>query len=536
MFKIITKLFTSDKRFLIGLILIACLSSQGYSQVKSSVDGGEVILPYTQDYLDQYNAALDKKAEAYNATFRSRSKAEAFNNSNKGNIIGACNLITCGSFERADLYNTGTFRTAVGGVNGQYWASTNGGAPYKCWNTSGTVDWSEGQYVSYSNSNSNTQYPGIIQPSTFDGGGFAIFSYQNEAISQTLTVVPNTVYTVCFEIAVIPRYNTVNQNNNQGGSIIEYDPNLDFGVRNGAVQISDPLTYNENNLVQHTTSDFPSRLSFATSGNGGNQNPGGWTKINPYWENRCITFRSGNSATTVEVFYKTGNPGRSVVLVDGLRLSVEGYANSPTVSPTSMQYCQPTQVALNTFVTSTTPPGAQLLWTTNPDITIQSDHLAPNPTVTTPGVWYAFYYNSALGCTSPSRQLTLTNTDLDSNYTKQNVTCFGGNNGSIDLTVTGGSSSYTYLWTTSNGSGLNPSAQDQSGLTAGTYNVTVSDGTCNTLETVVITQPAAVNPPVSGGNQTQCEASPIQTLTATATVPAGQTVVWYNQAVGGSIV
>ncbi len=162
MFKIITKLFTSDKRFLIGLILIACLSSQGYSQVKSSVDGGEVILPYTQDYLDQYNAALDKKAAAYNATFRSRSKAEAFSNSNKGNVVGACNLITCGSFERADLYNTGTFRTAVGGVNGQYWASTGGGAPYKCWATSGTVDWSEGQYVSYSNSNSNTEYSSRI--------------------------------------------------------------------------------------------------------------------------------------------------------------------------------------------------------------------------------------------------------------------------------------------------------------------------------------------------------------------------------------
>ncbi|MCB0468433.1 MAG: hypothetical protein KDC64_09510, partial [Aequorivita sp.] len=293
MFKIITKLFTSDKRFLIGFILIACLSSQGYSQVRGSVDGEEVILPYTQEYLDQYNAALDKKAAENNATFRSKSKAEAFNNSVKGNIIGACNLITCGSFERSDLDNTGTFRTAVGGVNGQYWASTRGAAPYKCWSTDGTVDWSEGQYVSYSNSNANTVYPGIIEPSTFDGGGFAIFSYQNEAISQTLTVVPNTVYTVCFEIAVIPRYNTVNQNNNQGGSIIEYDPNLDFGVRNGAVQISDPLTYNENDLVQHTNSDFPSRLSFATSGNGGHQNPGGWTEINPYWENRCITFKSG---------------------------------------------------------------------------------------------------------------------------------------------------------------------------------------------------------------------------------------------------
>src|SRR5690606_26079909 len=129
-----------------------------------------------------------------------------------------------------------------------------------------------------------------------------------------------------------------------------------------AVQISDPLTYTDNDLIQHPLSDFPTRLSFATNGNGGNQNPGGWTEINPYWENRCITFRSGNNATSVEVFYKTGYPGRSVVLVDGLRLSVEGYANAPVLSLTEKTYCAPTQVQLDTFVTSTTPTGATLKW------------------------------------------------------------------------------------------------------------------------------------------------------------------------------
>ncbi|MBG44296.1 MAG: hypothetical protein CL530_10045, partial [Aequorivita sp.] len=586
------------------------MSSQGYSQAIGSSDEGEVILPYSQEYLDQYNADLDKKAAEYNATFRSRSKAQAFDNGQKGNVVGACNLITCGSFEKVDV-NGGTFRTAVGGTNGQYQAD----ARYTCWDDDGTVDWSEGQYISYSTTNSNSVYPGIIEPSTFDGGGFAIFSYQNEAIRQTLTVVPNTVYTVCFEIAVIPRYATVNSNN-QGGGILEYAPNLQFGVRNGAVQITDPLTYTHNDLIQHPQSDFPTRLSFSSSGNGGNQNPGGWTEINPYWENRCITFRSGNSATSVEVFYKTGNPGRSVVLVDGLRLSVEGYANSPTVDPIFKEYCQPTQVALDTFVTSTTPPGAILKWTTNPDLTVTGDHLPNNPTVTTPGVWYAFYYNPTLGCTSPSRKLTLTNTDLDSSYTKQNVTCFDGNDGSINLTVTGGSNSYTYFWTTSNGSGLNPTAEDQSGLTAGTYNVTINDGTCTTQETVVITQPNQINveagdygplcdnvspitltgtptnsngtwsgtgvtdngngtasfdptglsgsitvtysytdgnscsnsdtadimvntapsAPVSGGNQTECALDPIQTLIATATVPGGQSIVWYDLAIGGNVV
>src|SRR5690606_5258763 len=49
----------------------------------------------------------------------------------------------------------------------------------------------------------------------------------------------------------------------------------------------------------------------------------------------------------------------------------------------------------------------------------------------------------------------------------------------------------------------------------------------------IIESPAA---PVSGGDQVECVADPIQTLTATATAPSGQTVVWYDQATGGSIV
>ncbi|MCG2432247.1 immunoglobulin domain-containing protein, partial [Aequorivita xiaoshiensis] len=49
---------------------------------------------------------------------------------------------------------------------------------------------------------------------------------------------------------------------------------------------------------------------------------------------------------------------------------------------------------------------------------------------------------------------------------------------------------------------------------------------------VTLTITDAPDAPVSGGDQTECEASPIQTLTATATVPGGQAVVWYTAATG----
>ncbi|MBN4071024.1 T9SS type A sorting domain-containing protein [Crocinitomix catalasitica] len=65
-----------------------------------------------------------------------------------------------------------------------------------------------------------------------------------------------------------------------------------------------------------------------------------------------------------------------------------------------------------------------------------------------------------------------------------NVSCNGGNNGAIDITVSGGTGLYTYLWSTT------ATTQDISGLSAGSYNVTVTDS-CGSqaVDTVVISEP-----------------------------------------------
>jgi len=68
----------------------------------------------------------------------------------------------------------------------------------------------------------------------------------------------------------------------------------------------------------------------------------------------------------------------------------------------------------------------------------------------------------------------------------QQVSCFGGANGSIDLTITGGSPGYIVLWSN------NIQLQDLSNLTAGSYTVTVTDNaSCVLQQTFNITQPAA---------------------------------------------
>jgi hypothetical protein len=67
-----------------------------------------------------------------------------------------------------------------------------------------------------------------------------------------------------------------------------------------------------------------------------------------------------------------------------------------------------------------------------------------------------------------------------------NVSCNGGNNGAINLTVSGGTAPYTYAW--SNGA----ATEDITGVTQGSYSVVVTDANGCTFNTsFVITQPAA---------------------------------------------
>ena len=62
-----------------------------------------------------------------------------------------------------------------------------------------------------------------------------------------------------------------------------------------------------------------------------------------------------------------------------------------------------------------------------------------------------------------------------------NVVCNGGSTGAIDLSVSGGSGSYTYLW--SDGS----TTEDITSLVAGAYSVTVTDSWGCTATTSVTT-------------------------------------------------
>lgn len=106
-----------------------------------------------------------------------------------------------------------------------------------------------------------------------------------------------------------------------------------------------------------------------------------------------------------------------------------------------------------------------------------------------------------------------------------NVSCFGGADGKVDLTVTGGTTAYSYLWSTTD------TTQDVSGLSKGTYTVTVTDANgCLAYDTAVITEPpiltastSITNVKCNGGNDGAID------LTVGGGTP-GYTYAWSNSA------
>jgi hypothetical protein len=101
---------------------------------------------------------------------------------------------------------------------------------------------------------------------------------------------------------------------------------------------------------------------------------------------------------------------------------------------------------------------------------------------------YTVTVTDANGCTS-STNFTITEpTALVATSSGQtNVTCYGLNDGSASVNVSGGTGAYTYIWTPGNPAGGTTSTA--TGLTAGTYAVTVSDANgCSTSLFYTISQ------------------------------------------------
>jgi large repetitive protein len=84
--------------------------------------------------------------------------------------------------------------------------------------------------------------------------------------------------------------------------------------------------------------------------------------------------------------------------------------------------------------------------------------------------------------------------------TQTNLSCHGGNNGSVSVSASGGTGSLNYVWAPS-GSTLT----SISNLVAGTYTCTITDlNNCTKAQLVTITQPSAIVPTITSQGNVSC--------------------------------
>jgi hypothetical protein len=132
-----------------------------------------------------------------------------------------------------------------------------------------------------------------------------------------------------------------------------------------------------------------------------------------------------------------------------------------------------------------------------------------------------YYVTVTSACGSATDSVVVPATFNASLTSVTNVTCNGGNNGAVNVTVANGTQPYTFLW--SNGA----TSEDISGLTAGTYCLTVTEnGGCSATICATVTEPIAIN--IAGVvTDALCNGGSSGAINITAT---GGTAATYSQA------
>jgi uncharacterized repeat protein (TIGR01451 family) len=144
---------------------------------------------------------------------------------------------------------------------------------------------------------------------------------------------------------------------------------------------------------------------------------------------------------------------------------------------------------------------------------------------------YTVTVTESANCVATANYIVTEPSDITLACAKTDVTTTGGSDGTATVTATGGTSPYTYLWT-------NGATTDAiSGLTAGTYTVTVADANgCSDICSSQVNEPGCNLTASATGTNVTCNAENNGTATATPTGNLSPvTYVWSNGATTASI-
>ena len=220
-------------------------------------------------------------------------------------------------------------------------------------------------------------------------------------------------------------------------------------------------------------------------------------------------------------------------------VSVDVTVNPAPLPPTASDQTECEQTPIQTLTaTATVPVGSTVVWYD----AATGGNVVASPTLNTVGTvtYYAESDVTAGGCTSLTRTavtLTIEAAPLPPTASDQ-TECEQTPIQTLTATATVPVGSTVVWYDAATGGNVVASPTLNTVGTVTYYaesDVTAGGCTSLTRTAVTLTIEAAPLPPTAS-DQTECEQTPIQTLTATATVPVGSTVVWYDAATGGNVV
>ena len=325
-------------------------------------------------------------------------------------------------------------------------------------------------------------------------GGVGPFTYQWNDINNTTTACLGTIVSGCYQITVLDANGCITDSticiNNIAGPVITLDAVTDvscFGANDG-------------------------EMSFTVSGGTGTLTYGFYDALN----NLISTGSGPYTGLSGGNYYLQVTDGAGCIIQETGFIDESSVLNSAITSSSDVTCSGLCDGAATVSVSGGTLPYV-LTWSNGQTTNTATGLCAGNWTVD---------IVDATGCQSTADVTIIDPLGMSINSSVVDVTCGGGNDGSIDLSVSGGTPAYTYLWTplVSTGSTANS-------LTAGTYTIDVVDANgCLATTVITVTEPSILSATYGAVNSTcgQCNGS------ASLTVTGGSGPYSYQWLNGGS--
>ncbi len=203
-----------------------------------------------------------------------------------------------------------------------------------------------------------------------------------------------------------------------------------------------------------------------------------------------ITLLAGNSSDTITVGPLPVTPGSydiaaftsymadSLITNDTISTTIVVSNTTASIASSTNTSCNGTADGMATAMGSNGVPGYNYMW---------SDGTMGATLMNAAAGTYTVVVTDTVGCVDSTTTVISEPAVLSTINTATNVDCNANATGGVDLTVSGGTPNYTFVW--SDGSTM----EDASGLMAGAYYVTVTDANgCMAVDSATVTQPAAL--------------------------------------------